>query len=201
MSRRTLLKLVALLPWAGLAIAKVLAKSQYRPGPVYAPYLPAEFPTWNRAIDGLSDAGKWALDIERSRLPDDIVVPRAGQVWTTVRDCQASFRAIVDHQVTQADPARLLQDFARLFGVAHLRQGERVRILGVDDPSKPLSVTFQPICYQELQESLVPEDMRKSPGYIGYEMSLKSAKTLADFAEEPGQAYFSEAFRLVVGAA
>jgi hypothetical protein len=197
MSRRTLLKLAALLPWAGPAIAKALAKSQYRPGPVCIPYLPAAFPKWNRAIDGLSDAGKWALDIERSRLPDDIVVPRAGQLWATVRDCQVSFRAFIDHQVSQADPARLLQNFARQFGVAQLRQGERVRILGVDDPTKPLRVTFQPIRYQELHEGIVPEDIRKSPGYFGYEMSLKTAKTLADFANEPGQAYFNEAFGLV----
>ena len=33
-----------------------------------------------------------------------------------------------------------------------LRQGERVRILALDDP-KPLEVTFQPILYQELQDT------------------------------------------------
>ncbi|MGO8927498.1 MAG: hypothetical protein ACLQU3_11480 [Limisphaerales bacterium] len=197
MSRRTLLKLVALLPWAGPAIAKALANSQYRPGPVHAPYLPAAFPKWNRVIDGLSDAGKWALDIERSRLPDDIAVPRAGQVWATVRDCQVSFRVSISHQVSAADSARFLQDFARLFGVARLRRGERVRILGVDDPNKPLRVTFQPVRCQDLQESIVPEDVRRSRGYVGHELSLKTAKTLPDLGKEPFQTYFNEAFRLV----
>jgi hypothetical protein len=67
----------------------------------------------------------------------------------------------------------------------------------VDDPSKPLRVTFQPIRYQELHAGTVPEDIRKPPGYFGYEMSLKSAKTLADFVKEAGQAYFNEAFGLV----
>jgi hypothetical protein len=197
MSRRTLLKLVALLPWAGPAIAKALAKSQYRPGPICAPYLPATFPTWNRAIDGLSDAGKWVMDIERSRLPDDLVFPRAGQVWATVRDCEVSFRASIDYGISPPDPARLLQDFARLFGVALLRQGERVRILGVDDPDKPLSVTFQPLRYQELHERVVPEDIRRSPGYAGYELSLKTAKTLSVYGKETPQTYFTEAFMLV----
>jgi hypothetical protein len=149
MGRRTLLKLVALLPWAGPVIAQALAKSHYRPGPDYAPYLPAEFPKWNRAIDGL-DVSKWALNIERSRLPKDRAFPRAVQVWETVRGCKVSFHASIDYRVSQADPARLLQDFARLFGVAHLRRGERILILGVEDPDKPLRVTFQPIRYQEL---------------------------------------------------
>ena len=197
MSRRTLLKLVALLPWAGPAIAKALAKSHYRPGPVCTFYLPAEFPKWNRAIDGLADVGKWALDIERSRLPEDMLFPHEGQVWEAVRDCQVSFHASIDFQVSQADPAKLLHDFARQFGNAYLRQGERIRILGLDDPNKPLRVTFQPVRYQELHDGIVPQDVRQTPGYLGYELWARTAKTVADFGQEPCQTYFSEAFGLV----
>ena len=196
MSRRTLLKLVALLPWAGPAIAKALANSQTHPARVYAPFLPAEFPKWNRAIDGLSDTGKWALDLDRSWLPEDIVVPRAGQVWTTIRDCQVAFRISIDDHGPQTDPMSFLHDFARLFGSAQLRLGDRIRILEVDDPNKPLRVTFQPVRYQELQEDIVPEDIRRTPGYRGYELSVKTAKTIADFGAEPCQTYFNEAFGL-----
>ena len=197
MTRRTLLKLVALLPWAGPALAKALAQSPCAAGPVSYPYLPAEFPKWNPTVDGLADAGKWALDLERSRLPKDLVVPCAGQVWAAVRDCQVSFHASIDHQGPCADPAKLLQAFARQFGIAQLRQGEQIRILGVDDPNKPLRVSFQPVRYRELHERIVPEDTRRTPGYRGYELSLKTAETISDFGQEPCQTYFNEAFRLV----
>ncbi len=201
MSRRTLLKLVALLPWAGPLIAKALAKSSFPSKRVYAPYLPTTFPEWNRAIDGLSDAGKWAMDIERSRLPAGLVLPRVGQIWVAVRDCQVAFRASFDYHAAQADPATAFRDFARVFGSAQLREGERIRVLGVDDPNQPLRVTFQPIRYKELDEHIVPEDTRKSPGYCGYELSAKTARTIGDFGKQACSTYFNEAFRLVEDAA
>ena len=195
MTRRTLLKLVALLPWAGPAVAKALAKFQVPLGPVYSPYLPAEFPKWNPAVDGLSDVGKWALDIERSRLPRDMVFPRVGQVWVAVRDCQVDLRVSIEQPKSAAAPATLLQYFARLFSVAHLDQGERVRVVELDHPDKPLSVTFQPVRYLELQDGIVPEDTRQSPGYSGYALSLRTARTISCFGKEPCQTYFNEAFR------
>ena len=39
------------------------------------------------------------------------------------------------------------------------------------------------------------------PGYYGYELSAKIAKSIADFGKEPCEAYFNEAFRLVADAA
>ena len=197
MTRRTLLKLVALLPWAGPVIVKALAKSQVPPGPAYSPFLPAEFPKWNPAVDGLSDAGEWVLDLERSRLPRDIIFPRVGQIWAAVRDCQVEYRISIEQPEPAADLAKLLQDFARQFGVAQLSQGERVRILEVDHPDKPLRVTFQPLRYLELQAGIVPEDTRQSPGYSGYELSMRTARTISCFGKEPCQTYFNEAFRAV----
>jgi len=93
MTRRTLLKLLVLVPLVGPGIAKALAKSILKPLPGFTPYLPAEFPRWNAATDGLEDAGRWALNIERSRLPQDTLFPQAGQVWEAVRDCDVGFRA------------------------------------------------------------------------------------------------------------
>ncbi len=201
MNRRTLLKLVALLPWAGSTIAKALLKSSCPHGSVYIPYLPTEFPKWDRAIDGLSSAAKWARDMEWAWLPRGLVVPRAGQVWATVRDCRVDFRAAVSWEEQRTHAVALLHDFARLFGTAPLRQGERVRILSLDDPEKPLRVTFQPVRYEELHEAIVPNDVRSMPGYNGYELTVKTARSITDLHKEAGQTYFNEAFRLVEDAA
>jgi hypothetical protein len=199
MSRRTILKLVALLPWGGAAIAKVLAKAPLSPRPAFAPYLPAEFPKWDRAIDGLSCPFQWTRNLERSRLPADMAVPRAGQVWEAVHDCEVAYRVMIDPVTPPSTSKRVLYEelLARAGGLAPLRRGERIRILGVDDPRKPLRVDFQPVRYQELQQAIVPEDVWMRAGYRGYELSLKSARTIADFAQEPGQTYFNRAFRLV----
>ena len=50
--------------------------------------IPKHFPKWDKITDGPGDAGLWALDCERSRLPADMVVPRTGQIWET--DTRAS---------------------------------------------------------------------------------------------------------------
>ena len=80
---------------------------------------------------------------------------------------------------------------------AQLGSGERVRVLGLDELNKPLHVSFQPIRYEELHARIVPEDVRRLPGYVGYELSVKTAKTIADFDKHFTQTYFNEAFRLI----
>jgi len=120
-------------------------------------------------------------DYERSLLPPDVIFPRAGQIWATVRDCEVNFMAWV--------PKTMLPG-----GRARLQQGERVRILTLDDP-KPISVTFQPVRYHALQESIVPHDIRNRPGYQRYALSLMTAYTVCCSREEKG--YFHELFRLV----
>ena len=79
-------------------------------------------------------------------------------------------------------------------GRARLPQGERVRILAQDDP-KPLRVTFQPVRYHELHESIVSRHVRGLPGYQHYVLSLSTAYTVCCLREETG--YFLELFRLV----
>ena len=39
------------------SVTKALAKAGCKPRPVYRPYLPPGFPKWNKAVDGLEDAG------------------------------------------------------------------------------------------------------------------------------------------------
>jgi len=207
MKRRTLLKLLSLLPFAGPVITKALATSGHKPAQAYAPYLPTDFPKWNKAIDGLEDAGKWALDIERSLLPQHMMFPRVGQVWETVRNCQVAFHVPLQVDFAQADASGLLKDAAGTFvsanrallvrgGMADLRQGEKVRILDVDSP-KPLCVSFLPLRYQELHENIVPKQIRNLSGYHGYTLQVRTAWTIADFSKETCQTYFNEAFRLI----
>jgi hypothetical protein len=242
MTRRTLLKLLVLLPLVGPGIAKALAKSGLKPARRFTPYLPAEFPKWNRAVDGLEEAGSWVLKLERSRLPQNVLFPQVGQVWEAVRDCEVQFRADNNCEVhcrTHLNfyPPRLpvvglpqgvvpvpgpvavpaggagckrpspCQPSAcarcpLLFpgGTAQLDQGERVRILELDGPP-PIFVHFRPLRYEELHAHIVPEDIRKLPGYGGYVLSLKTAKTVSDLAlanKKGRQSWFLENFKLAL---
>lgn len=201
MTRRTLFKLVALFPLVGPSVAKALMKSEVAPFPSYPAYLPPFFPKWDRAIDGLEEAGKWATEIERSRLPSNMVLPRVGQIWETVRDCAVSFRPCFSIEQTQAAGSDGLvpkRAWKLLFGGStQLREGERIRVIGVDDPDKPLQVHFQPVRYEELHAGIVPEDIRCAPGYQGYKLFLKTVKTIPDLRKGDCQSYFNETFRLI----
>ena len=91
-TRRTLLKFIGLLRLVGPAFAKAMIKTGATPALPRGSYLPAWFPKWDNAVDGLESAGKWAMEIDGSRLPSRIVFPRVGQVWKTLRDCEINFR-------------------------------------------------------------------------------------------------------------
>jgi len=171
--------------------------------------IPREFPKWDRTIDGLEDAGRWALDCERSRLPTGIVIPRAGQIWETVRDCEVCFRAHINFprpKLNQAfgvikDPGRFEpRDFLAYmmqFGTAILRQSERVRILELGEV-KPVAITFVPVRYHELHESIIPAKVRALSTYHGgYQLSVKTARSVSDFQKGACQTYFNEDFHLV----
>jgi hypothetical protein len=208
MNRRTLLKFLALLPVVGPTMAKAFTRPSPKPALACGPYIPAFFPKWNETTDGLEDAGRWSLAVQRSFLPRDIRFPKVGQVWAAVRDCPVGFRARIDFRGEQDEAERLLKAFGGRFlladrhlvvfpGIGQLREGERVRILSLDDADKPLQIGFQPVRCQDLEANIVPEEVRNTPGYIDYELSLKTAKTAADFAKDECPTYFNEAFRLV----
>lgn len=138
-------------------------------------------PKWNRLIDGIETMS--SVEYERSILPPDIIFPRMGEIWETTRDCEAHCVATVSnrfHSVT----------------TAILRPGERVRILELDEP-KPVQVTFVPVQYQELEESIVPPEIRTRSGYSHYVLYLKVARPASTlfFDEQPG--YFIELFRRI----
>ena len=203
MRRRTLLKLMALLPWLGPSIAKALTKAEPKPVRVYGPYLPSHFPKWDKAVDGLESAAEWSSGIERTRLPKDLVIPKVGEIWEAIRDCEVNFRLRRNEpyspklikSIASASPAT-----AQLMlygGKAELQHGEQIRILGVDDSNKPLFVTFEPVRYEELLKAIVPEEIRRTAGHGAYELSLKTARTSTYIPKEDSQAYFNEAFRFV----
>jgi hypothetical protein len=161
------------------AVAQVLAIRPRRRAIKLPP-----IPKWNKSTDDIDsqDFARRSQDYERSLLPPDINFPRTGQIWEAVSDCEVNFIAW-----TPTNP---------IFpgGSARLRQGERVRIPTLDDP-KPLSVTFQPVRYHALHESIVPHDIRSRTGYQRYALSLRTAYTACCSREEKG--YFHELFRLV----
>jgi hypothetical protein len=140
-------------------------------------------PKWNKTTDDIDTADflRRSQDYERSLLPPDLNFPRTGQIWEVVRDCEVNFMAWV--------PKTILPG-----GKARLQQGERIRILTLDDP-KPIHVTFQPVRYHELHGSIVPQDIRSRPGYQYYVLSLRTAHTVCCLGRETG--YFHEIFRLV----
>lgn len=171
--------------------------------------VPKHFPKWDKKIDALEDAGLWALDYERSRLPTDMVIPRTGQVWEAVRDCEVTFRANLPFPHPTVQPhlpkgfARFaplsppqVESYMRQFGTALLRRGERVRVCDIGEP-KPINIVFVPLRYDELQESIVPPKVRALPGYHGYTLNVKAARTVSDFQTYAAKTYFNEVFRLV----
>jgi len=161
-------------------------------------------PKWNKTTDDL-DSGdfllnfvRWAQDHERSLLPHGVIFPPTGQIWETLRDCEVNFNAFFTGPAFEPiwlpgrHPVELTEPFP--FGRARLLRGERVRIEPAGAP-KPVVVWFKPLRYQLLQESIVPEGVRKMPRYSHYTLSLRSARASCCLPEEP--TYFTEVFRLI----
>ena len=97
--------------------------------------------------------------------------PRAGQIWEVTDGCDAQIQYLFSAPITFSSSGRLTA-------------GERVCILtGSIDP-QPMVVSFLPVRYQELHDSLVPPDIRDTPRYKKYTLSVKTE-------------YFHEHFRLV----
>jgi hypothetical protein len=166
-------------------------------------------PKWNPATDDIDtsdllrhaqDQFRQSQDRERSLLPSDIIFPRTGQIWEAVRDCEVHFFALFKPglpfgELRWVPGERQPESTAPLpFGTARLSQGEGVRVVFVDEP-KPLTVWFQPLRYDELHTSIVPDDVRSAPRYSHYMLSLRTAHTACCSPDEP--AYFTEAFRLI----
>jgi hypothetical protein len=150
---------------------------------------------WLCTVDGidLEDFARRARDVERSLLPRGIVFPCEGQVWEAVRDCQVGFLAWYSKATLAQQPATPLSSGPLSFSPVMLNRGEKVRILSVDDP-RPLTVSFVPVRYAELQDVLVPEYIRTRLGYSHYQLTPTTARTLGI---EKSADYFTDCFRLI----
>jgi len=156
-------------------------------------------PKWNSRTDDIDSADflQRAQASERSRLPAGILFPRVGQVWETIRECEVPFQVRFSIQASAwlfkpGGPAKEVQALLP-GGKARLAAGERVRIESVDDPERPLYVTFVPVRYEELYESIVPVEHRRPSSH--YVLALRTAYTPYCVREE--RAFFTELFRLV----
>ncbi len=159
--------------------------------------MPIVLPTlkWDKAIDGVDFAGLalWMEDYHRSLLPPDTVFPCEGQIWETIRDCELSFEACflssgtlfdklpLFEGVTVKVPALANFDYLRRWGVARLQKAEQVRVVGAPQFSthanpKPLRAILQPLHCQELEASIVPQELRKAAGYRGYRLHVSTAR-------------------------
>ena len=97
--------------------------------------------------------------------------PRGGQIWEVTDGCDAQIQYLFTAPITFS-------------GSGRLTAGERVCIItGIADP-QPIVVSFLPVRYDELHESLVPPDIRDTPRYKAYMLSVTTE-------------YFYEHFRLI----
>jgi hypothetical protein len=134
-----------------------------------------------------------AQDYGRSLLPPDLVFPRP-EIWEVPRDGDVKYSAWFTGPfpgwVPGTIPANTPPPVS--FGSARLSRRERVWIETADNP-KPPSVFFKPLRSAELQESIVPDDLRKASDDSHFTLKLRTAHTRCGWPREP--TYFCEAFR------
>jgi hypothetical protein len=97
--------------------------------------------------------------------------PRQGQIWEASADCDVQIHYLFNAPIT-------------FDGTARLAAGERVCVSSEAAGPQPAAVGFLPVRYAELQDRLVPADLRDTPRYKAYLLSAESG-------------YFREHFRLV----
>jgi hypothetical protein len=96
---------------------------------------------------------------------------RGGQIWEVTDGCDAQIQYLFTAPITFS-------------GACRLTAGERVCIMTGTTGPQPMVVSFVPVRYDELHESLVPRDIRDTPRYKQYMLSVKTG-------------YFHEHFRLI----
>jgi len=93
-------------------------------------------------------------------------VPRRGQIWEVTDGCDAQIQYLFTAPIT-------------FNGSGKLAAGERVCILSETTDPQSIVVRFLPVRYDELHDSLVPPDIRNTPRYKKYMLSV----TTGDFYE------------------
>ena len=86
--------------------------------------------------------------------------PRGGQIWKVVVGCEAHIQFLFTAPITFSGSGRLVA-------------GEQVCIAPETTSSEPGVVCFLPVRYDELHDSLVPLDIRETPRYKKYLLSVK----------------------------
>jgi hypothetical protein len=97
--------------------------------------------------------------------------PRKGQIWEAIYGCEAQIQYLFTAPITFS-------------GSSKLTTGERVCVMTETTALQPVVVSFQPVRYDELHDSLVPPDIRNTPRYKKYLLSVETG-------------YFYEHFKLV----
>ena|ERR1035441_1207659 len=96
--------------------------------------------------------------------------PPGGGIWEAIDDCDAQIQFLFTAPITFS-------------GACRLTAGERVRIMTETADPPAAVVSFLPVRYAELHDRLVPPDIRDTPRYQQYMLSVKTG-------------YFYEHFRL-----
>ena len=94
-----------------------------------------------------------------------------GQIWEVTDGCDAQIQYLFNAPIT-------------FNGAGRLTTGERVRIMTEATDPQPTVVSFLPVRYDELHNNLVPRDIRDTPRYKKYMLSVTTE-------------YFHDHFRLV----
>ena len=97
--------------------------------------------------------------------------PRKDQIWEVIDGCDAQIQYLFTAPITFS-------------GSGRLAAGERIRIMTESTNPQPMVVSFLPLRYDELHDSLVPPDIRDTPRYKKYMLLVRTG-------------YFYEHFRLI----
>lgn len=87
--------------------------------------------------------------------------PRGGQIWEATDGCDVQIHYLFTAPITFS-------------GSGKLAAGEQVRITTGTTGPPPAFVSFLPARYDELHDRLVPPDIRDTPRYKQYALSVKT---------------------------
>jgi len=85
---------------------------------------------------------------------------RKGQIWEVIDICDAQIQYLFTAPITYS-------------GSGRLTAGERVSVMTETTNPQPVVVSFLPVRYAELHDSLVPPDIRETPRYKQYLLSVR----------------------------
>jgi len=89
-------------------------------------------------------------------------------MWEVIDSCDAQIQYLFSAPIT-------------LSGSGRLTAGERVCIMPEPTDPRPMVVSFVPVRYEELHDSLVPPGIRDTPRYKNYMLSVNTEYFYAHF--------------------